>query len=83
MPGATYNVAGGSQATILDVIRILGEVLGRDIPMEHFPVVPGDARTTGADTSAAERELGFVPRVSLEEGLARQVESQAASRSAS
>ena len=76
VPGGTYNVAGGSQATVLEVIAILAEVLGREIPMERLPAVPGDARKTGADTSAAERELGFVARVSLEEGLARQVENQ-------
>jgi UDP-glucuronate 4-epimerase len=80
VPGAAYNVAGGSQASVLEVIQILEGLLGREIAVEHMPPVPGDARKTGADTAAARRDLGFEPRVSLEEGLARQVDAQAATR---
>jgi UDP-glucuronate 4-epimerase len=80
VPGEAYNVAGGSQATVLDVISTLERLLDRQIAVEHLPPVPGDARKTGADTTAARRDLGFEPRVSLEEGLARQVEAQAATR---
>ena len=28
-PGEAYNVAGGAQATVLEVIELLGELLGR------------------------------------------------------
>jgi nucleoside-diphosphate-sugar epimerase len=80
VPGAAYNVAGGSQASVLEVIQILEGLLDREIAVEHLPPVPGDARKTGADTAAARRDLGFEPRVSLEEGLARQVDAQAATR---
>jgi len=82
-PGAAYNVAGGSQATVLEVISVLEGLLDRPIAVDHEPPVPGDARKTGADTTAAERDLGFAPQVSLAEGLARQVDSQAAARAVS
>ena len=38
----------------------------------------GDARKTGADTTRAREDLGYSPRTSLREGLARQVEEQRA-----
>ena len=50
-PGEAYNIAGGAQATVLEVIEILGELLGRGLPVRHLPPVPGDARHTGGDTA--------------------------------
>jgi nucleoside-diphosphate-sugar epimerase len=38
------------------------------------PAVPGDQRRTSADTTCIRAELGWEPRVSLEEGLAAQWE---------
>ena len=49
-PGEAYNIAGGAQATVLEVIELLGELLGRAVPVRHLPPVPGDARHTGGDT---------------------------------
>jgi nucleoside-diphosphate-sugar epimerase len=72
--GATYNVGGGTPVTLLDAIQVLEEQIGRPIAIEHRPSARGDARQTGADTRRARAELGFAPSVSLEEGLARQVE---------
>jgi UDP-glucuronate 4-epimerase len=73
-PGEAYNVAGGSQATVLDVLETLRGVLGSDIEVRHLPAVPGDARHTGGDTEKARRDLSFMPKTTLAEGLAAQVE---------
>ena len=75
-PGGVYNIAGGNQASIADVIGTLGKLLGREPSVEHHPAVVGDARKTGADTTRARKELGYAPRTSLEEGLLRQLEAQ-------
>ena len=77
-PGELYNVAGGTQATVLEVIEALAQILGREISVRHLPPVPGDARHTGGDTGKARRELGYAPATSLQEGLERQVAAQAA-----
>lgn len=76
-PGAVYNVAGGSETTVLEVLDTLAELLGRPVERRHLPAVPGDARRTGADTSLAARELGYAPRTGLAEGLRRQLEAAA------
>lgn len=72
-PGAVYNVAGGTEATVLDVVEVLERILGVEVAVEHKPPVPGDARRTGADVERARDDLGFAPSVALEEGMAEQV----------
>jgi UDP-glucuronate 4-epimerase len=74
-PGAAYNVAGGDAATVVEVIGTLGRLLGRDLTIDHRPVVAGDVRRTRADTTSAREDLGYRPGVSLEEGLQKQIEA--------
>ena len=74
--GGVYNVAGGNHATVLDVIEILGKLLGDPLRVEKVPAMVGDARKTGADTTRARDELGYSPRTALEDGLAGQVATQ-------
>jgi len=73
--GRVYNIAGGTQATVLDVVAMLEQILGRPLERDHLDPVPGDPRKTGADTSAARDDLGYQPSIGLEDGLARQVEA--------
>ncbi len=75
-PGGVYNIAGGTQATVLDVLEILGSLLGREVRREHLPAIAGDARRTGADTASARRDLGYAPQVSLEAGIEKQLDAQ-------
>ena len=72
--GKAYNVAGGSAYSLLDLLRILGEIIGVEPEPQHVDPRPGDVRHTRADISAAERDLGHRPAVSFEEGLRRTVE---------
>ena len=70
-----YNVARGEETSLLDLAKALLRVMDSDLPIEHGPerAVNGVVRRL-ADTSAAERDLGFVAEVGLEEGLASLVE---------
>lgn len=72
--GAVYNIGGGTPVTLLDAVHLIEERIGHPIAIEYRDSARGDARQTAADTSRAREELGFSPSVSLEEGLARQVE---------
>lgn len=81
-PGRTYNVAGGNIATLLDVIRLLERLFGDEIAIERMPEMVGEARRTGADTTAAREQLGYDPGIGLEEGLRRQIEVDAGQRPA-
>lgn len=72
--GQVVNIGGGSRCSVNQVLASLEEILGRPIRREQRPPQAGDVRHTWADTSRAREVLGFSPRVSLQEGLARQVE---------
>jgi UDP-glucose 4-epimerase len=74
-PGEVYNVAGGSRVTVLDVLGMLGRILGAPVDVVHEQAARGDARDTSGDTTKAARELGYVAEVTLEEGLTAQVEA--------
>jgi nucleoside-diphosphate-sugar epimerase len=71
-PGELFNVGGGEAATVWDIIRKLEAVSGRRAVTREEPARPGDQRYTFADTARLRTQLGWEPRVGLEEGLARQ-----------
>jgi nucleoside-diphosphate-sugar epimerase len=72
-PGLAYNIAGGTQASVREVIEIIGELTGSAIEVQHRDKVAGDAHRTGADTSRARQDLLYSPSVDLREGLSLQV----------
>ena len=78
-PYAIYNIGGGQPENLLEYVRVLQEelvyagVLPKDYDFEaHQELVgmqPGDVPVTYADSSAMERDYGFVPRIGIREGL--------------
>jgi nucleoside-diphosphate-sugar epimerase len=72
--GATYNLGGGAEATMRDVIAQLERISGRSLDIVESPAAKGDVRRLAADTSRAERELGWRATTPLEDGLAAQWE---------
>lgn len=72
--GAAYNIGGGNETSLIEVIRLAERLSGRTLDMTFTDVARGDVARTGADTSAAARDLGWAPRVGVEEGLRRHLE---------
>ena len=70
----TLNVGGGVEASILETIAILERVAGRKLDVRVGESVPGDQRRSRADTTLIAEQLGWQPRVSLEDGLSAQWE---------
>lgn len=72
--GQVYNMGGGI-GNVLAVWSEFGpmleKLLGRKIKVAHGDWRPGDQRVFYADYRKAERELGWKPRVNLEEGVER------------
>ncbi|CAM3183659.1 UDP-glucose 4-epimerase [Arthrobacter ulcerisalmonis] len=65
-----YNVASGTESSLLELAQALLRAMDSDLAVEHGPdrAVNGVVRRL-ADTSAAARDLGFHTEVGLEEGL--------------
>jgi UDP-glucuronate 4-epimerase len=73
--GAVYNVSGGAEATLADVISTLERTSGRSLDLVYDAAAPGDVLRTAADTSHIRAELGWTPVVPLTDGLRAQWES--------
>ncbi|PKO17542.1 UDP-glucose 4-epimerase [candidate division BRC1 bacterium HGW-BRC1-1] len=71
--GAVYNIGGGSRISMNDVIAKLEGIAGRKGNITYEGRENGDVTHTGADTTSARKELGFTPRVDLNEGLAKEL----------
>jgi len=71
-PGHVYKIGGGSRVSLNHVLDLIAKVTGRRVAVQREPAQKGDMRHTYADTSLARRDLGFDPRVSLEEGLTQE-----------
>ena len=73
--GAVYNVGGGSEASLRDVIALCERLAGRRLDVRYEAAAAGDVRRTAADTTRIRSELAWRPRTSLEAGLAAQLAS--------
>jgi UDP-glucose 4-epimerase len=69
--GKAYNVAGGAAYSLLELLDILGEIIGIEPRPTFSDPRPGDVRHTRAEITAARRDLGYTPRTALPDGLRR------------
>jgi nucleoside-diphosphate-sugar epimerase len=70
--GEIYNVGGGELASVWDVLEKLELLAGRKAQVRQEPARPGDQWQTGANIAKIKTHLGWSPRTSLNDGLARQ-----------
>jgi len=66
-----YNLGNHKPEPLLELIATIERALGRRAKMQLLPMQPGDVPESFADIDAARRDLGFEPRTSIEEGIAR------------
>jgi UDP-glucose 4-epimerase len=69
--GGTFNVGTGEATSVNELFAAVRRVAGVDADAEYADARPGDLLRSVLDVSKAERELGWRPQTSLEEGLRR------------
>ena len=70
--GQIYNLGGGPDFTLsiwAEFGQLIEELLGRPVPVRHQDWRPGDQRVFVADVRKAQRDLGWRPRISPQEGI--------------
>ena len=67
--GGVYNIGGGSQVTINHCIESMEIIVGKKANVKRLERQKGDVTHTYADTTRAQKELGFQPSTPLDEGL--------------
>jgi UDP-glucuronate 4-epimerase len=70
-PHAIYNIGNGRSEDLMRVVELLEQETGLKALLEPLPMQAGEARETFADISAIERDHGFTPTTSIEEGVPR------------
>ena len=71
--GKVYNVAGGGEHTLIDLLAALAKITGVAAMPSFVEARPGDVRRSCGDATAAARDLGWRVQVDFEEGLSRTV----------
>jgi len=74
VPHRIYNLGNHRPERLLDFIAILERALGHTAIKELLPLQPGDVPESFADIETARRDLGFEPKISIEEGIGRFVQ---------
>jgi UDP-glucose 4-epimerase len=72
--GGTFHISTGRDVTVNELFRKLALLTGYRGEAQHGPRRKGDVYKIALDNTRAMRELGWEPRVSLEEGLALTVD---------
>ena len=67
--GEVFNIANGRTYSLLDLIAVLEDILGRRLERSHTPMRKGDVRKTWADISRARRLLGYKPAMDFDRGV--------------
>jgi UDP-glucuronate 4-epimerase len=68
-PYRVYNIGNSDPISLMDMIGILEKALGKVAQKNLLPMQPGDVAATFADVEELERDTGFRPKTSLEDGL--------------
>jgi len=71
--GAVYNVGGGQEASLREVIELGERLSGRTLNVVNEPSAAGDVTRTAADTSRIRSDTGWQPNTSLETGFRAQL----------
>jgi UDP-glucuronate 4-epimerase len=82
LAGRAYNVGGGVETSLCEVIELSQRLTGKKLNLESRSAAAGDVCRTSADTTLIRQDLGWKAETSLEEGLTAQIDwvSEAISR---
>jgi UDP-glucuronate 4-epimerase len=73
-PHAIYNIGNSRAEDLMRVVELLEQATGKKALVDPQPMQIGDVKETFADISAIERDLGFEPATTIDEGIPRFVQ---------
>lgn len=68
-PYKIYNIGNNKPERLMYFIETLEKAIGKKAKKEFLPMQPGDVYQTYADISELEKDFGFKPETSIEDGL--------------
>ncbi|MDR3437496.1 NAD-dependent epimerase/dehydratase family protein [Telmatospirillum sp.] len=73
-PYRLYNIGNHQSEPLMRFIGLIEQALGRKAEIILEPMQPGDVKETFADIEAIERDYGFAPTTTIEQGIPRFVQ---------
>ena len=73
-PYKIYNIGNNQPVKLMRFINALEDALGKEAEKIYVDMQPGDVIRTYADVSDLEKDIGFKPSTSIEDGLKKFVE---------
>jgi UDP-glucuronate 4-epimerase len=70
-PYALHNLGNHNPVDLEDYVKVFEDVIGKKAIIEKLPMQPGDVESTFADISTMQKEFGYQPATSIEQGVAR------------
>jgi UDP-glucose 4-epimerase len=70
-PSKIYNISGGRACCLNDILAVIRKVTGIEPAVQYTPGRRLDVPVNCLDIQRAQKELGWQPQISLEEGIAR------------
>ncbi len=71
--GETYNISGGQQISVIELLKTLEELMDLPVKINYVAKPKGDQQSTYADTTKSKNDLSWVPRLTFKQGLAEQI----------
>ena len=68
-PWRIFNIGNSHRVPLMKYIQALEQALGKQATLDLLPMQDGDVPATEADVTALESDLGYRPRVKVEEGV--------------
>ncbi len=72
--GDVINVACGQAITVNEIIKMINEIVGKNVKPLYQPARIGDVKHSLADITLAQKTIGYKPVVSFKEGLKKAIE---------
>lgn len=72
-PYKVYNIGNHQPVELMTFIKAIENALGQEATKNFLPMQPGDVVATYADVEELKRDVGFEPKVLLEEGISKWV----------
>ena len=70
-PHRVYNIGNSRSEPLMRYIELIEQALGRKAQLDLQPMQPGDVKESFADLTAIQRDFGFEPQTTIEEGIPR------------
>jgi len=67
--GQVVNIACGQRISVNQIIGLINQILGRNVPIKYQPTRAGDVKHSLASIDQAKAVIGYQPVVLFEEGL--------------